>query len=275
MTSETARIEIPSRTDDATASAEIEHAPEPVAEALPAAPDLEEVGPRRKRRGRHKKLRGTGNPKRPFAFNPFITMWRRPRATIRAVVAIAPKYMVSSLASLAGIGQALDNASSLNTGARAGVLGTLFVAMIAGPIGGMFALWLVGWIVEQVGRLLGGQASRNAVRAALAWSMVPVIWALLLWIPKILVFGDEIFMSDMTSVDTNPFAAFALMVFLVLDVGAALWTFVLMGKSLSEVEGFSVWRAAAALVLGWVLYLGVGVGIGAVIALAQGQGRIG
>jgi len=275
MTSETDPLAVPPCTDDVAAPAEIGRDPEPVAEALPAAPGPEEVGPRRKRRGRHKKLRGTGNPKHPFAFNPFITMWRRPRATIRAVVAIAPTYMVSSLASLAGIGQALDRASSLNLGARGGALGTLFVAMIAGPIGGMFALWIVGWIIEQVGRLLGGQASRNAVRAALAWSMVPLIWALLLWIPKLLLFGDEIFMSDMTSVDTNPFAAFALLVFVVLDVAAALWTFVLMGKSLSEVEGFSVWRALAALVLGWVLYVGVGLAIGVLIAVAQGQRGIG
>lgn len=92
-----------------------------------------------------------------------------------------------------------------------------------------------GW----TGKWLGGRASREAIGMALAWSMVPIAWSLLLWIPELLIFGTELFSH---SAPVLP-PAIALPVIQgrrggagVLGVGAA-------AQELGQVQGFSAWRA--------------------------------
>ncbi len=189
------------------------------------------------------------------ALSPFLSIWVKPRETIRNIVDTNPTKYVTVLAMLAGIRQALDRASSRNTGDSLPLVAILAVCIIVGPIGGIFSLYLSGALFRWTGSWLGGQASSEEVRAAIAWSSVPTIFILPLWIPELLIFGEELFTSSTPRIESNPLLAIILLGFALIEIVVGIWAFVVLLKSLGEVHRFSAWRAFGAVILGILVIL--------------------
>lgn len=131
----------------------------------------------------------------------------------------------------------------------AGLAGILIAALIL-----FYAFVLLAW---GIGRLLGGTADGRAVRLALAWSLAPLIWALLFRIPVTLfqpAMGALLHQMhnpvDILRAAAGAMSLYALMsyaVITVLTIAVDIWCLVIAGVALSEVNGFSTWRGAATL----------------------------
>lgn len=65
-------------------------------------------------------------------------------------------------------------------------LALALLALIGDAIVWVLLLYLFSWLATLVGRKLDGQGTAADVRAALAWSLVPVIWAVILRIPLVI-----------------------------------------------------------------------------------------
>jgi succinate dehydrogenase/fumarate reductase cytochrome b subunit len=145
----------------------------------------------------------------------------------------------------------------------------LFWAVVLGVVLGMLLLYMKGALLRWTGRWLGGKASGEQVRAALAWSGVPVIFSLLLWLPALALFGEELFATEMPRLYQSPrligaFAGLALL-HLVVDV----WSFLIYLHCLGQVQQFSATKALlntalsigvamfVVLPLGFILYVGL------------------
>lgn len=187
--------------------------------------------------------------------NPWLTIWTEPRGTIRGIVDANPQHRVILLAILSGIAQFLSRASNNSLGDKVPIHGIFLVSLIIGPILGVVSLYIGGVILMWTGRWLGGQASAVEVRAALAWSSVPTIWALVLWIPEIVLFGDEMFTKMTPIIDANPNLSFVLVGFGVIEIIIAIWTTIIFLKCLGEVHGFSAWRALVAFILPSLIFI--------------------
>ena len=68
-------------------------------------------------------------------------------------------------------------------------------------------------------------------------------WSLAFWLPALLLFGRDIVLLDDTKVEQDSGLAIAAAVFVLVVIVAWIWSIVLLLKGLSEVQGFSVWRA--------------------------------
>ena len=150
----------------------------------------------------------------------------RPRATIREILDTDPTRLVIVLAMLGGALNALDRAAIKSLGDDLSVPMIFAPAIPVGMIAGVIAVYLGGTLIRWTGSWLGGQASSVQVRAALAWGHMPAYWAGLLWLPYLGFFGDEIFMSEMPSVEARPWLMLVLIVplmMLVLVLGAVLF----------------------------------------------------
>jgi hypothetical protein len=191
----------------------------------------------------------------PQSLSPFLSIWIKPRETIRRIVETNPTQHVILLAMLAGIGQALDRASSRNTGDTIPLIAILGICIILGPIGGIISLYLGGALYRWSGSWLGGKASSEEVRAAFAWSSVPTIFILPLWVLELLIFGEEMFTSSTPNINANPLLLTILLGFGVIELVVGLWAFVVFLQSLGEVHGFSGWRALGAVLLGTLIIL--------------------
>jgi len=164
-----------------------------------------------------------------------------------------PSHQVAILAVLAGIGQALDRASSRNLGDALSLPVILIICAVAGPIGGFISLYVGGALLRWTGSWLGGQAYSEEVRAALAWSSVPTVFSQALWIPELILVGKEMFTSATPRTDANPLLAVFLLGVVGVQIVLGIWALVILLKCLGEVHRFSAWRALVALLAGGLI----------------------
>lgn len=181
--------------------------------------------------------------------NPWISMWTKPRETIQQIVDLNPTRMVLLLAALAGFSRALDRASITSMGDRFELPILLGIAAIAGSITGVVLLFIGGALIRWTGAWIGGVASSQNIRAALAWSGVPNIWALLIWIPQLALVGDELFTSETPRMDASDTLLFSFLGLSLIEFVIAVWALVVLLKCLGQVQGFSAWRALGNLLL--------------------------
>jgi hypothetical protein len=158
---------------------------------------------------------------------------------------------------LAGVAGALSRRTLFASQDGADAILALILSLVLGPIGGIFSLFLGGALLSWSSRLIGGVSVTPVVRAALAWSYVPLIFGQLLVIPEMILFGREIFSTNKpqfhAKIASDPqFATFAVSAIYFL-AGLSLlflfWAIMLLLHTLAEVQQFSVWKALLAVVI--------------------------
>ena len=107
--------------------------------------------------------------------NPWVSMWTKPRATIQQIVDSNPGRLVLILAAISGFSRALDRASIGNFGDRWEWPEIFLLSAITGLIVGIISLYVGSALIRWTGTRLGGNASWQNIRAAWAWSSVPII----------------------------------------------------------------------------------------------------
>ncbi len=198
---------------------------------------------------------------------PWLTIWTEPRRTIRQIVDRDSSHGVLLIAALAGALSTLEARWMAMPTHPAGVTWPLFVAISAGfgALLGIVALYIDGFLLKWTGAMLGGVANYAEVRAALAWSEIPAIAAVVIGIVAVLlgVAGPMApGMSPMARRGTG-------LELLHLALGA--WSFVLSLKCLGEVHRFSAWRALGSII---VLLLAIVVVIFVLIMAGVSIGRL-
>jgi hypothetical protein len=179
----------------------------------------------------------------PKNSNPWFSIWTEPRATMRKVLDTDPEYLVFMLGILLGVSDCIDRAYSKNSGDMFTIPAIFALCAIMGPIGGLTLLYGLSALLKWSGKLLGGHGSHSHIRAAFAWSSVPLIWGLLLWIPGLALFGEELFTKETPRIDSSDILAVAYACWSGLQVVLFFWGFIVFLKCLAEAQRFSAWRA--------------------------------
>lgn len=182
--------------------------------------------------------------------SPLISIWYKPRKTIRQIITNNPTHLVILLAVLAGIGQAIDRAASKSQGDRFSLWQLMVVCFIGGSTGGVFSLYIIGGLFRWTGSWFGGRASSEEIRAAIAWSSVPTIVSYLLWIPLIGVAGIEMFTSYTPNINSNPLLALFIFGVVIVQFVLAIWALILYIICISEVHQISGWKAIGTVISG-------------------------
>jgi hypothetical protein len=202
-------------------------------------------------------------------FQPFKTIWLRPRATVRRIVAENPDLHVMLLVCLAGIGGSLDRASTRNAGDTLPLAAILVLACLIGPLAGMFGVWLFSHLIRLTGAWLGGVSPREHIKTAIAWALVPSVCGLLLWIPQIAVFGSEMFTTKTPTMVAQPVLLILLLAISLVELVLGVWGIVLLCNTIAEVQGFrSAWRGLGNVLLAGAIPAAVIVAIGVTLAFA-------
>jgi Yip1 domain len=181
--------------------------------------------------------------------NPFLTIWTRPRATIRGILNTNPTYLVLPLAMAGGVIQALGRAAQMHAGDQLPLARILIMAVLLGLIFGLIGIDIGGALISWAGRRLGGHGSSEELRAAIAWSQVPALATILIWFLQIDLIGREMFTSKKPVLDRSPGLGLVLMITGVITIILSIWAFFTMLKCIGEAHGFSAWRAWGLLIL--------------------------
>lgn len=195
-----------------------------------------------------------------LSINPWTQMWVRPRETIRAIIQTNPGYMYPLLCFIYGFPMALQLAQNLSLGTRfstAGiVIGALIVAIILGAVMINIASALFTW----TGKWIGGVGTYQQIRAAVAWSNMPSVVNIGIWMINLAVFGGRIFRGDF--IETQFVGSELSIIFLtaVVQLVIAVWAFIITLKALGEVQGFSAWKALLNILIPiFVIFIGVSI----------------
>jgi len=173
--------------------------------------------------------------------NPWLSIWIRPRATMRLLLQKDPDEFVILLVCFAGFSEILINASKFSLGDHVPVPVIFSLAIIMGPVIGILGLFLGALLFRWTGQWLDGEGTYPGIRAAIAWSCVPIICYSVLWIPKFILLGDVLFVSRVVIWGSK--AHIIAVGFNVLRIIIVIWSLIIFLKCLSEVQKFSVWKA--------------------------------
>ncbi len=188
-----------------------------------------------------------------LGLNPWFRIWINPRRTIRRIVDIAPGKGFLWLSLIYGFPVLMQIAQSLSLALYFSWPVILITALIFAVFIGMLGITITAGLLTWVGKWIGGVGSFTQVRAVVAWSNLPVIVTALTWIAWIFIFKGTLFYDGFLSTGFAGMAKTLIMSFAILQFAASLWSFVLLLITLSEVQGFSVWKALLNIILPFVL----------------------
>ncbi len=188
--------------------------------------------------------------------NPWLSMWVRPRGTLRRILDADPHRRVLLLAVLAGISEALSRAEGRSLGDALSLSALLPLAALAGAIGGVVGIFFWGWLIGLTGRWIGGQARAFQLRCAVAWGAVPLVWGLLLYAIELPLFGHEMFEGDMVRIESDPGLLLSYLGIKIVQVVIGVWSAVLIVRGVAEAQGFrSSWKGLGNVLLAGLILL--------------------
>lgn len=202
-----------------------------------------------------------------IAPNPWLTMWTRPRRTVRTLVETRPDHLVLLLAGLAGVGQVLDRASFRSMGDDYSITMILVAAVVLGPVFGIISLHVGAALIRWTGSWLGGSASTEHVRTALAWGGLPQVVGVFLWVPAFLLFGEELFTTATPRLEASGGLAALMVLYGLTSIVLGVWSIVLVLKGVGETHGFSAWRALGSVLLVLLMVVGAVFAVGLLLML--------
>lgn len=192
--------------------------------------------------------------------NPWLSILTKPRATISKIVAENPKRGLWLLAWIYGFLSLLNCFQSVTLGHSVSLFPILLLAVVFAPVWGIVVFTIWSWAVYWVGKLFRGSGTFIEVRAAFAWSCVPLLFSILLWVLLLFAFGSSLFLNFPEGQPMQNGQMTILFGALIAKVVVAIWSLVLFINALAEVEGFSIARSILTIALSWIA-------IGVVIAL--------
>ncbi|NIA30406.1 MAG: hypothetical protein GWP06_10915 [Actinobacteria bacterium] len=182
-------------------------------------------------------------------FNPWSSIWLKPKETIRTIIETNPRQNIMLLAFLGGIGQAFANAAAQGMGKFLPIPTLITVVFLAGPLGGLLYLYLGGWLLQIIGQRFGGGATKEELQAAIAWSWVPIVSTLPLWGVKYILFRNEVFSPEKTFTQSQPVLANLHSLIGFVDFVIIVWSLYIFFNAVSEVNRFSFGRSIATILI--------------------------
>lgn len=189
-------------------------------------------------------------------------MWTSPRETIRKVVDENPKKHFLWLATLYGLQTMLYFANYLSLGEKHGFGMIFLICLILSPFIGTILLYIYSAALYLSGKWLGGKAPFKHILSAYAWSIIPLIINLILWVLLILFAFDHVFIQYTTGI---PF-----LLLNIVSIITGIWVFVLLIQCVREIQQFTLGRSIGCVILGYVIGFIFFLAVALILSLAAG-----
>jgi hypothetical protein len=185
--------------------------------------------------------------------NPWISIWTKPRDTISAIVAEDPNRSLWPLSTIYGFSSLLSLFQSIALGQLLAPLGILILATLLAPFWGYLQINIWSWAVSFTGKWLKGGGSFTNIRASYAWSLVPMILNIPLWLLMVATFGHQLF-SKVPDAATLPSSQINLIFGVLLaKVAVAVWSLVIYLNGLATVQKFTMLRTVGNVILAGIV----------------------
>ena len=189
--------------------------------------------------------------------NPWLSIWTEPRGTIRGIIDTNPKYGFLLLSAVYGLPIAFNIAQSLSFGTAIPLWTILIAALISCIFIGVLGISISAWILLVTGRWIQGKGSFQTIRAAVAWSQVPNFVTIIMWAVLFGVFTSQVFSKGFSETQFIGFEAGIVFIVFLVQTIISIWSFIILLKTLGEVQGFSAWKALLNILIPFIIVLAI------------------
>ena len=179
----------------------------------------------------------------------FTRIWTKPRDVLRYINDHEYDKYVSLLLVLAGISRSFDRAVMKDLGDSLSLIAIVSISIILGGLLGWISYYIYAAALSLTGKWIDGKGNTTSILRVLAYSMTPSIVALILLIPQIGVYGNEIFRSDGDIVSGGITSNIIFYGSIILEAVLGIYTIVFAVIGLSEVQKFGIGNAILNLLL--------------------------
>jgi len=181
-------------------------------------------------------------------------IWIKPTQTLKYILNSCPEKYVTLFIVLGGVSKAISKASEKNAGDNMSTMLVLTYAIIGGALFGWISYYIYAFFLSITGKWINGKAEPNQFRTVLAWASVPTLSSLILLMPELLIFGDDLFRSELSNSDLLYQILYSTFVLIELVLG--IWTLVISVKGISIIQEFGIGKSILNLFLPALLLMG-------------------
>lgn len=156
---------------------------------------------------------------------------------------------------IAGMVRTFDRASTKNMGDNYSIWTIIAICVIFGGLFGWITYYIYSALVIWTGNWLNGKGDIQSILRVFAYAFFPSIFILLLLVPQIAIYGNELFKSDNDLYNLASTQSFILYFILFAEFALGIWSFVLCVIGISEVQKLSIVKSILNLLLPAILFI--------------------
>lgn len=173
-------------------------------------------------------------------FNPFTSIWTKPRATVRQIIAEQRSGFIFLLLVLSGYASILIGALDTAANESFGILALLIGGLIASPLVAAIGNAIGSLISLLVGKIFKGTATYDEMFRALLAGQIPQMWLIPVMLLWIFFLPSSFFINSPTGYSGGDFVLNLLLSVILFII--SVWTLVVQSKAIGEAHGLSAWK---------------------------------
>lgn len=185
----------------------------------------------------------------------FTKIWSKPKKILNYIHKFKYEKYFYVLLFLAGISSAFDRASSRNLGDNSSIVFVILSCIIGGGLFGWLGYYIYAALLSWTGRWIDGKGNTESIYRILTYSMIPSVLSLLLLIPQIVIYGNQIFQTEGYLMDAGILANIIFYFSIILEVILGIFTIVFAVIGISVVQNFSIGKAILNLLMPLLMIL--------------------
>ena len=178
----------------------------------------------------------------------FTRIWVEPRIVFRYVNENNYNKHVIPLLILAGLNKAMDTASRKNMGDHNSLPYILGYCAFGALLWWTF-YYIYAALLRWTGQWLNGKGTTKSLVRMFAYSSIPSVIGLIIFLPSLFVFGVEMFTAENDLSDANMFLTIFYYASLIVPSLFSIWSVVVAVIGISEIQKISIGKSILNLVL--------------------------
>jgi len=179
----------------------------------------------------------------------FLKIWTKPRMVFKFINDRHYGKFVNLLLVLAGISRAFDRAVMKDMGDKMSMWTIIAFCVILGGLLGWISYYIYAALLSWTGKWLNGKGNTTSILRVLSYALTPSIIALILLIPQIGIYGNEIFKADGDITSAGLISNILVYGSIILELILGIWTIVFCVVAISEVQKLSISKSILNLLL--------------------------
>ncbi|WP_426091136.1 Yip1 family protein [Flavobacterium sp. DSR3-2] len=185
----------------------------------------------------------------------FLKLLTSPREAFKFINDYKYEKHLYILLFLAGMVRTFDRASMKNMGDNYSIWTIIAICVIFGGLFGWITYYIFSALISWTGSWMNGKGNTESILRVFAYAFFPSIFILILLIPQIAIYGNELFKSDNDLYNLVSIESIVLYIMLFIEFALGIWSLVLCVIGISEVQKLSIGKSILNLLLPAILFV--------------------